>query len=316
MRLAMDIANNDEILDAYKEMVNSPTMDERSKFRRMFNYIISELPKERVIELALLLSHAWFSRVWVLQEVALAPNVAVQCGSQRSNFYLFIRLGQLMEAARSYFSLATIVTFEIAQQHGLRAPGATGSFTEAQAMLTVLASIKGQLDERKMPSVLDVMAMAGKSESSDPRDRIYGVLAITAEFQPDSGNAIYPDYTLPVHIVYVKATSQIASRQNHLGFLNVVCQKQRKAIGGLPSWCPDYTRIEADLFTLGSRADDGEYAASIWDRQPDIKVVNDKLLAVHGFCYDAIDEVTHDVKGLLSLPLNTSQNELRNQLRR
>ncbi|KAI0447272.1 heterokaryon incompatibility protein-domain-containing protein [Xylaria telfairii] len=316
MGLVMDIANNDEIVDDFKEGVKSATMEAKSKFRRRFNYIMRGLPKERVVELALLLSHAWFSRVWVLQEVALAPKVIVQCGSQRSNFGVLLRLGQLIGVARGGYSLTEIVTFDIAQQHGIRAPGTPGSFTEAQMTLTGLAMVRRQLKERSMPTVFDVMAMASQSESSDPRDRIYGVLAITAEFQSDSGNTIYPDYTLPVHVVYVKATSQIASRHNHLGFLSVVCQKERKNINGLPSWCPDYTHLAVDLFALGSDADDGKYAASLWGRQPDIKVVDDKLLAVHGFCYDAVDEVTYDVRGLLSLALNISRNKYGGQLRR
>ncbi|KAI1112083.1 heterokaryon incompatibility protein-domain-containing protein [Nemania sp. NC0429] len=250
LKLIVELFNNNEVSDPFMEMMTSHTADSRSKFQQVFNQIANKLSTERIFELEVFLSYAWFSRVWILQEVALAPKVAVQCGSQLLDFI-------------GYSSLQSMT--------------------------------------------LNVMAMASNSISTDPRDRIYGVLALTAEFQPDSDHTIYPDYTLPVHIVYVKATSHLALRHNQLSFLNLVCQSHRKNIMGLPS-C---------LFPMGSHTEAAEdYESTLWDCQPDIKILDEKFLAVDGFCYDVVHKVAHDAKGLFALSLDSGQNRLNSHRKR
>ncbi|KAI1740743.1 hypothetical protein F4680DRAFT_85413 [Xylaria scruposa] len=268
-----------------------------------------------MVELAIFLSQTWFSRIWVLQEAALAPKIAAQCGSQFMNFRGLIELGQYMIVGRGSMTLLSDIG-GIIKPLGLQVPGTAGSFTEVLRMLGTLGLVRSSLEEGKMPKFSDVMAMACSAESTDPRDRVYGVLAITAQFQADSKHMIYPDYTLPAHIVYVKATFHIATRHKQLEFLNFVCQNHQKTIMGLPSWCPDYTNIQAGLFPLGSHIDSGDYTMSLWGRQPDIKVLDERLLAVHGFCYDIIDRVAHNVKGLLALASDVDRTEYNGYCRR
>ncbi|GAW20782.1 hypothetical protein ANO14919_102930 [Xylariales sp. No.14919] len=308
-KLVVELAQNDKL------QRNTRTADEKLKFRRVFTQIINEIPRERITGLAVFLSYAWFSRVWVLQEVALAPQVAVQCGSQFIDFRALTKLGDYLGVAGA-LPLMSISGPDAIETRGPRTFEKASSFMDTPIMLGILSSVRHNLGKATMPKFLEIMAMASNSKSTDPRDRIYGVLAITAEFQPDSEHAIYPDYTLPAHIVYVKATCHIASQHNHLGFLEIVCQSHRKTITGLPSWCPDYTNIESSLFPLGeSHIDNRDYSVSLWGFQPDLKILDEKLLAVYGFRYDAIDRVAPNVKGLLALALDVGRNDYSGRLR-
>ncbi|KAI0866556.1 heterokaryon incompatibility protein-domain-containing protein [Xylaria cubensis] len=308
-KLIFELVQNNELFNAWTEIASLPTTNKISKFERVLSHIINKIPRKTIVELAIFLSHTWFSRIWVLQEAALAPKIALQYGPQFMDFRDLVTIGQYIGIAKGTIPLLADIGIETIESLGLQIPGRAGSFTEALRMLAMLGSVRRTFKEGKMPAFLDVMAMVGRSESTDPRYRIYGVLAITAEFQADLKHTIYPDYTSPAHVVYIKATSHIATRHNQLGFLNFVCQNHRKTIMGLPSWCPDYTNIEASLFPLGSHIDDGDYAMSLWGCQPDIEVLDERLLAVHGFCYDVVDRVAHNVKGLLALALDVARND-------
>ncbi|TRX99011.1 hypothetical protein FHL15_000353 [Xylaria flabelliformis] len=315
-KLIFELAQNRELFNACTEIADLPTTNKISKFRRVLSHTINKIPKKRMVELAIFLSHAWFSRIWVLQEAALAPKIFMQYGSLFMDFHCLVRFGQYIGLAKGTVPLLADIDLDTIRSLGFDKPGKAGFFIDTLRMLGMLGSVRRTLEEGKMPTFLDVMAMASRSESTDPRDRIYGILAITAEFQGDLKHTIYPDYTLPAHVVYIKATSHIATRHNQLGFLNLVCKNHQKTIIGLPSWCPDYTNIEVGLFPLGSHINDGDYSTSLWGCQPDIKVIDEKLLAVHGFCYDVVDRVAHGVKGLLALALDVNRNEYSGYFRR
>ncbi|KAI1123838.1 heterokaryon incompatibility protein-domain-containing protein [Nemania abortiva] len=304
--LMYDICINDELREAFTEAENS-------KFPRALHRIINKAPREQIVGLAVFLSHTWFSRLWVLQEAVLAQKIAAQCGSHLLLFDVLTTVGSYMARARAHFNLGSLVGTELWNILGQQRKEDGVYFTDSLAMLAMLGSIKQQKNEGTMPVFEDVMALAAQKRSTNPLDRIYGVLAITAEFQLDSGPSLRPDYELPVPVVYINATSQIASRQN-LIFLRLVCQEDEKGIKGLPSWCPDYTNIGTTMVEMGSGH--RRTVVSSWGRQPDIKVVDDKLLVVHGFRYDVVDNIAEDVTGLLDLALNMRWDRCGSRLRR
>ncbi|KAI0188038.1 heterokaryon incompatibility protein-domain-containing protein [Xylaria flabelliformis] len=300
MELSLELSHNRELSDAFKEIPNSSAVQQNFKFQEIFDNIIERLPREKIIALVVLLSHAWFSRVWVLQEVALATKVAVQCGSRSIDFENLMWLGVYMTTSKDVFSLTSMVTPD---RQNLRILQAGNGLIGTHIMLSTLFRIKNELSVGTTPTFSRVSVLASECKSTDPRDKVYGLLALTSEFQQDSKYTLCPDYTLPVQAVYVKATSQIISRQKHLDFLLQVCQQHRKNITGLPSWCLDYTHLRTGLYSRDSIGEIG-YAAPPWKSKPHIKIVDDKMLIVHGFCYDVVNKVTHGAKGLLDLGLS------------
>ncbi|KAJ8131986.1 hypothetical protein O1611_g1638 [Lasiodiplodia mahajangana] len=300
--VVLELANDTDIFHAFEEMVTLSSQDKSLQFRRMFHKIIYGLPEERIVALASLLSRTWFSRVWVLQEVALAPIVLVQWGSQFFEFRLLMRIGLYMASSRAFLDFGPD-SLAIKQKFG-PGVGRGGPWAETPQILAKLSSVRAQINEGIKPRFSNVIDLAAESESTDPRDMIYGLLAITAEFQLDLGRTLPPDYTLPVHIVYLKATSQIAIAQQSLDFLRLVCSPSEKVTKGLPSWCPDYTIVEPTSSYKGG------YLPPLSSFPPDIEI-NDKLLAVRGFRYDTVDQTTIDPKGLLSLALKMKNTATR-----
>lgn len=93
MKLLTELVNNVEVRNAFEEMMDPRTADKTSKFQQVFNTIINNISQKEIADLTVLLTHNWFSRVWVLQEVVLAPKAVAQCGSHALDFSAFIRVG-------------------------------------------------------------------------------------------------------------------------------------------------------------------------------------------------------------------------------
>lgn len=59
---------------------------------------------------------------------------------------------------------------------------AVRSITNTPALLAALNGIRRGMEKGIMPDILAVMRMSCDSEATDARDKIYGILAITKEF--------------------------------------------------------------------------------------------------------------------------------------
>ncbi|KAH8647728.1 heterokaryon incompatibility protein-domain-containing protein [Xylariales sp. PMI_506] len=278
-----------------------------------------KLSNEEHIALAAFTSRLWFSRIWVLQEAILAQRGVILCGSFSMTFDGLLDLGTFMMLSNMRQVYTKAVTPAIEGKLGLRIAGSPGSYTETYQTLAMISSSHNLVRQGKLPDFLGVVSMAGKSESSDPRDRIYSVLGITAEFQSDSGPLIRPDYSLPVQTVYVHATALVAGSRNDLQFLTLTHERKSKIAPGLPSWCPDYDPNTAPLLPGGS-ASFGYSTAHLWDSEPAIEITDYRLLTVSGFCYDVIDDIfvpktasaevgyAHNCIGLLRLALHSMRD--------
>ncbi|CVL06331.1 related to heterokaryon incompatibility protein (het-6OR allele) [Fusarium mangiferae] len=90
---------------------------------------------------------------------------------------------------------------------------------------------------------LDVLTRFRAMESTDPRDKIYGLLGLVA---PDPG--IEVNYTQPLVDVYKRTTLSLI---NHSGNLDIICQNpfelwggpralEDSSVGNLPSWAAEF----------------------------------------------------------------------------
>ena len=136
-------------------------------------------PPERealITDFIAFMGRPYFSRVWVLQELHLAPATSLCCGMDRRSFA---------------FLLAVSIMIEF----WINAPGHTSCLTlqesfhniEAQrGCLTLATSVRGR---RRLTEVLQAMQ---SFQCMDVRDRLFGVLAL---IEWGSGEPAVPDYS-------------------------------------------------------------------------------------------------------------------------
>lgn len=158
-----------------------------------------------------LLCRDWFSRVWILQEVALAKEIWVSCGDQTTTWSSFIgALGKLKTKYRlpkEHWAAWNLETFRKDYQR----------------------------NERRGVSIHAAMVQSRQCEASDPRDKVYALLGVCPELAQEIGE---PDYSLSPAVVGARA--QRACFNGRLGvnalYLVSVGERLEKNI---PSWVPD-----------------------------------------------------------------------------
>jgi hypothetical protein len=160
---------------------------------------------------------AWFSRVWVLQEVALATCALAVCGFKCvpwANFPAWWAQNaaslqdRIPPAALAYNSVASKSFLQ--QLHDTRA-----------------------------------------SRATDPRDKVFALAAMSSvEDRP----FVEPNYSKSIREIYTDVTCEIAQRQASLRILSAVQpingQPCSKSVENLPSWVPDWSK-ESRLVSLG-----------------------------------------------------------------
>lgn len=82
-----------------------------------------------------------------------------------------------------------------------------------------------------------------QTECSNPRDKIYGTLALASEWRRLDQDLLPVDYTNSVAEIYCQATKCVLNVSRKLDILTTLSQPENtyRSPHNLPSWCPDYS---------------------------------------------------------------------------
>ncbi|KAK8047398.1 hypothetical protein PG996_015462 [Apiospora saccharicola] len=178
----------------------------------------------------------YFSRAWILQEVALARQATVLCGSISVPWSL-VKSGRIANMVRS----------------GLYGDSSRQSIPPCFAFDHSLYSIPGQ--ELKL---LDFAAR--NCIAADPRDKIFSLLGVIPGGRLGT---IEADYSLSVSQLYAKTAHYLASQHGWMSVLDRAGVANAFLVD-IPSWAPDWTRpLRKDPAMLKNlpvqRFEDGEW---------------------------------------------------------
>ena len=157
----------------------------------------------------------WFGRTWIIQEIALAKNAEVQCGSHKMPWDDLVAAGRLLV------------------QHHL-----TSALDIDPGPITAMQRYRDATVSGQNLTLLELMHNSRSNWSTDPRDKIYGLLGIAAE---DQAYHLDPDYERSVEDVYKEIALSFARKDNSLDFLSCVEDYKWRVHQKLPSWVPDWT---------------------------------------------------------------------------
>lgn len=192
-----------------------------------------------------LMRREYWNRVWVLQELSAgAKDTPIFCG-RSVVFY-----EDLLNAAIKWIHgsnidlMLTLLVREELSEHELRdstfdaekkdlAEG--GWITTGNLELTM----KFQEVRRKdcWPPPLDVLAAGRDLDATDPRDKIYGFMAL---IHPYFVKDLKPNYELPVEQVYTDFCIALMQAEKSLSFLSHC--NWTPAQNTTPSWVPDWSQ--------------------------------------------------------------------------
>ncbi|KAF2190100.1 HET-domain-containing protein [Zopfia rhizophila CBS 207.26] len=228
--------------------------------------------------------HPWLSRVWILQELAMAKkDPLVVCGWKSVSWSTLVKawraiaretlanLGtrQKVREATSREKLESTSIGDNAESHS---DGPADEDDDEDDDVEILAKVKIEVldDLRKAvrsrggESLRKLLLISRTSAATDPRDRVYGLLGLLEKdaLDPGSSVTVAVDYRKPTSEVYTDAMAHIFSRGDGPYFLSGVFLPGVSAVAphipslppmtkqpDLPSWVPDFSRQVPDKAT-------------------------------------------------------------------
>jgi len=180
------------------------------------------------------LQRGWFGRVWMIQEVSLAKQIAVYCTNASMSW------DDLVQATRSLSA-------------------AQGS--SRRALFHVPLDLMDVRDHYQSGSVTfsELIKLARDYEASDPRDKIYGLLGLSQEFAKMIGQ---PDYNKSIQEVWTNASSALLSKLSIKALLDLTSAID---LSSLPEELPPHPEddyipqylTEMDRFNVRQRQHNG-----------------------------------------------------------
>lgn len=181
----------------------------------------SNSPQESILQD--LFKRSWFRRMWTVQEVALAHQPLVFCGSSSIPWDVFV------------FAVHRLSN-HVAQTTGSqRTEGRLNTVMSLHGTLRDLLppSDKTPRYHRRWPSLTEVLVATMGKGATEPKDRIFAIYGVTRALGIDFPE---PDYDKPVEQVYREAARTAIDHDRDLSMLCHITGLQ--ALPGIPSWIP------------------------------------------------------------------------------
>lgn len=231
--------------------------------------MLSDIEYDHLINL---LCREWFRRTWVIQEVASAKSAVVLCGPQSIRWEIFA--GVYMRLGDEFLPVSQLGG-EYAQH----------SLENIAAIETARRSKSGPLSM----SLFHILVATSFSKCKDQRDKIFAVIGLAKDWA--NNKMLIPDYDTREERVFETFKEFAVADINHNRDLRALsCASGPSATPSLPSWVPDWRKIEnAHPFVLYS--DRTGFSASGGMKPVAWHSDNENVLHVTGKLIDSIDVV-------------------------
>ncbi|KAM0453621.1 hypothetical protein ACHAPV_008955 [Trichoderma viride] len=239
---------------------------------------VSDASDEEISAFLRLIARPWFTRCWVLQEVCLAKDAILVCGTQAIDWDLF------------YIGF-TITIFM--SEKGLR--GRPEQLF--RTALILIGTLRPKLNDESSPyqgvGLLWLLRRVLSLNATEAYDKIYSILGLLGEEESLELN-IVPDYTQSVAECYQKTSLLVMSQMKNLDIL--LTDRNFSSTLDVPSWVTDWTSLpDPSPVSLDPHSHDtkGEeekrpFSASLSTQWTPITGPDAKTLMISGYDFDEI----------------------------
>ncbi|KJA17678.1 hypothetical protein HYPSUDRAFT_79586 [Hypholoma sublateritium FD-334 SS-4] len=206
-----------------------------------------------------LYDRTWWSRVWVIQETLLSRNAIFICGQKQLPLDIFIRLVGKEKTLREHWKPSqSITSIRTLYSQWVFVPSVLPFFALfLERYLEQNVTVR-DMSPSKNKSIWEALLSTTNFNSTLPRDRIYGLLAIASS---TSQAAIDVDYSgrktdgdvfkgLMVHVL-----------KTHTSLTPLYYAGEGSTISDLPSWALDFSRVHVPRPAIPDLSDDFFYAS-------------------------------------------------------
>lgn len=235
-----------------------------------------------------LLERRYWKRVWIIQEIAFGTRVLCQCGSRS---FWWSTLASAIKKIRD-LDLGKVVIQDQPSKIYMNAETING--------IERMRSYRRHAD----CYLLKILRSVGDAVSTDPKDRIYGFLALA-----NDGKQLlpHPDYGLSIEDIYIETMRRIISDNRDL---DVMLSVKRKSNLCIPSWVVDWgDGQESRIWDLTWSESEDEMNATR-DPSQDLRtwhmggfVHDGMVLKARGLIFDVADGIGAPLWGDIDTPL-------------
>lgn len=236
------------------------------------------------------LKNPWFSRSWVIQEVALSRGRAhLYCGDTVSWLWDDV-------VVAIFFSFHSDILADVVMSEDPE-NALTAHRVGALAKTTTLAK---QDTEEEGIDLLWLLYTNSPSLATNPLDKVYAILGIAKNEDPStpSGQIIVPDYRLDAATLYQQVSEIFLARFPKFYILTGagIRLPHPSQTPGLPSWVIDWNYEEVGSLSKATDLDEqcrdgaASFDPSLVDEYPKFYEVRGKVLKLSGIIIDEIVE--------------------------
>ncbi|KAF5844197.1 hypothetical protein GGP41_004962 [Bipolaris sorokiniana] len=187
----------------------------------------------------------WWSRIWVIQEVALPPQVVILYGTISAPWTMFAK------AAKEYQIHSSSCCREFLQNLPRDEEAVVHNSFETMSKVEDLRQrYHTHQSETAYLGLLELLRLFRDKKASDPKDKVFALLSM-AEFVPGR-EPLTPDYSLSEKEVYRQATLESIYSTRSLSVFST--ELGRKFRSDLPSWVPDWGAPGSHTYHLRAKA--------------------------------------------------------------
>ncbi|KAM5527967.1 hypothetical protein FOXYSP1_19841 [Fusarium oxysporum f. sp. phaseoli] len=248
-------------------------------------------------ELELLLSHNYWMRLWIVQEISFGREVFIHMGSvcvswkSVSDFATKFWPKTLDESYRG-----SIIELTFHRLYDIRLSRA---IVQGLRQISLIASIRDGILKGKYHRLLPLLALLVHTRASDPRDKIYGLLSLAQgeETVSDRSRKIQADYTLRAKDLYLKFSRTSLSQDKEKFDARVLIYAGigwPRTLDNLPSWAPDWASVpESHSYGFASNCFHWGQLGIDEGRMEMVSMSGDLLTISHSRIVDSISDLTH-----------------------
>lgn len=245
---------------------------DRQIYWKDFTKAIRGLTSRETLAISKFFKRPWWSRIWVVQEVMLAKEIAFKCG------YAEVPGDKMTSWGIGPLSILNVHMFSADDElSGLAVPA-----------FSLLEVLRYPMNENN--NAIDYLFSFGMRETSRPHDHIYGLLGII----PEKDRMLFgaTDYGCRAEDLFINVATSLMVEYNSLELLLaagiLTTQTAASSTGmDLPSWVPNWTQPYVILKT--SRYSRGKIG---FFSQPVFHISEDRAkLTVEGLEFDVIESV-------------------------
>lgn len=229
--------------------------------------------------LARLFERPYFRRTWVIQEVVVASDIIIRCGS-------FTFSWESVE----YIARSLLATGWIRVLKKVYGPDCIPNYVQT------IGNIKASFSELKGGPDIPLSLLLNASRrfgATDPRDKAIALVGLANHRSLGSSATVVLDYSKSVEDLYTEVTGHLIRSERSLNLLSSVEDIVDRVYMSLPSWVPNYSIWQRHTI-LGSSIRVPHLNFHAAGNSPVVArwQTGSRVLELDGICYDTIESVS------------------------